>query len=112
MADPAAAAARPLERDRDVTELAGEAVRAVQELAGGDDRAADARRDRQVDEVVLALRRTEGVLAERRDVRVPIEERRQAELVAQRGRQRDVAEVRAEVGRLDDDTRPGIERPG
>ena len=43
VADAAAAAARPVERHGHVAELAGQAVGAVQELAAGDDRAADAR---------------------------------------------------------------------
>ena len=72
----------PSSVDRHVAELAGEAVRAVEELAAGDDRAADAGRDGQVDEVVDAARRAEGLLAERGDVRVAIEERRQARALA------------------------------
>src|SRR5207302_2915715 len=85
VAEPTAATARPVEADRHVAELAGEAIGAVEEPAAGHDRAADAGRDRQVDEVVVALRGAERPLAEGRDVRVPVEERRQVERLG-RGR--------------------------
>jgi hypothetical protein len=72
-----AAAARPVEGDLHVPELAREPVRAVEQPAAGEDRAADPGRDRQVDEVVDAEGRPEGVLAQRGDVRVAVEEGRQ-----------------------------------
>ena len=70
-ADAAAAAARPVELDGDVPELAGEAVGPVEELATGHDRAADAGRDGQVDEVRRSRgpRRTPARRAPRRSCR-------------------------------------------
>ena len=55
MAARAAAAQRPVHVDRQVAELAGDPIRAGQQPTAGEDRAADAGRDGQVDEVVRAL---------------------------------------------------------
>jgi hypothetical protein len=49
----------------------------VEQPAAGEDRAPDPGRDGQVDEVVDIAGRPEGVLAQRGDVRVAVEEGRQ-----------------------------------
>ena len=62
-----------------MTELTGRSVGSVIELATGDDRAANPGRDGEVQEVVDPAGCSEGVLAERGDVRVTVEVGRQAE---------------------------------
>ena len=57
-------------------------------------------------------RRAEGLLAERGDVGVAVEERRQALGLAQGRGQGDVAELRAEVRRLHHDAADRIDRAG
>ena len=83
---PAAAAERAVELDRDVAELAGHPVGTVEQPAVRDDRATDAGRHRQVDEVVLAAAGAVGRLAERGDVRVAVEERRAGRALPRRRR--------------------------
>ena len=112
VAAPAAAAERAVELDRDVAELAGHAVGAVEQPAVRDDRATDAGRHREVDEVVLAAAGAEGRLAERGDVRVAVEERRQAESCLDVVGERHVTEVRTEVRRLDDRAGARVDRAG
>ena len=100
-----------------VAELAGEAVRAVQDLAAGDDRAADAGRDGQVDEVVAAARRAEGRSPSAATFVSRSRNAGRSSASRELRGERDVPELRAEVGRLDDDagrtgsTGPGDEMP-
>ncbi len=74
--------------------------------------ATDPGRHRHVDEVVLTAAGPVGRLAERGDVRVPVEERRQAERRLHVIGQRHVAEARTEVRRLDDRARARVDRAG
>src|SRR2546425_2092235 len=69
----AASAARAFERHRDVTDLPRRIGRTAQEAAVADDRAADARRDRDVDEVAYAPRGAGDRLAHGGHHRVAIE---------------------------------------
>ena len=79
MAARAAATRRPVDLDEDVAQLARDAVRPADQPATGHDRAADPGRDRQVEEVGQIPGRPERPLGQRRDVRVPLEHRRDAE---------------------------------
>ena len=95
-----------------MAELAGHPVGAVEQPAVRDDRATDTGRHRDVDEVVLAAAGAVGRLAERGDVRVAVEERRQAEGCLHVVGQRHVTEVRTEVRRLDDRAGARVDRAG
>jgi hypothetical protein len=112
VADAAAPARRSVELDGNVTELAGHAVRAMEETAVGEDRTSDPRGDREVDEVTVAATCAECRLSESRDVRVPIEEGREAERRLHLVGERDVAEIRPEVRWLDDVSGPWVDRAG
>jgi hypothetical protein len=112
VADAAAAALGAVEGNRDVAQLAREAVRPVQQLAAQDDRATDSGRDGQVDEVVAVPGGAKRALAERCDVGVPIKERRQAEALAEGAGKLDVPELRAKVRGVKDDAADRVERPG
>ena len=111
VADPPTATSRAVKRHRQVAELAGHAVRAMEDLSSRHDGSTDARRDGQVDEVVEATRGAKGALAEGCHVRVAIQERREAERRAKLRRQRDVTECWPEVWWLDDDPVAWVDRP-
>jgi hypothetical protein len=108
----AAAADRAVKLDRDVAELAGHPVRIRGTAGHRDDRATDAGRHRDIDEVVLAAAGPVGRLAERGDVRVAVEERRQSESCLHVVRERHVTEIRTEVRRLDDRAGARVDWPG
>jgi hypothetical protein len=95
-----------------VAELAGRPVRTVEQPAVGDDRAADARRDRQVDDVVAAPGRAECPLTERSDVRVALEECGQADGGPDRRPDREAPERPAEIRRVTERAGPRVERAG
>ncbi len=103
-----AAAAHAFHRNRGVPEFAGRAVRTVEDSAAGNDCSADARGDRQVDEVLTAARGSKGHLAESRDVRVALQEGRQPQARPQFARDRDVHEIGAHVWGLQNHSLPGI----
>ena len=109
---PAAAAHRAVELDRDVAEFAGHPVGAVEQPAVRDDRATDTGRHRDVDEVVLAAAGAVGRLGERGDVRVAVEECREAERHLHIVSQRHVPELRTEVRRLDNCAGARVDRAG
>jgi hypothetical protein len=103
------AAADSVHRHGRVAELAGSAVRSVEDAALGDDGAADTGRDGQVDEVGAAASRSEGHLAQGRNVGVALQEGRQAQGGCHLSRNRHVDELGAHVRRLDDQPAPRVD---
>ena len=112
MPDPTAAAGRPVEVHREVAELAGRAIWSDEQAALRDDGAADARGDGHVEVVVRLARRAERPLRQRGDLRVAVEVRGKADVGLDALRKGNVHELGAEVGRLDDDAAPGVDRAG
>jgi hypothetical protein len=110
MATTPAAAQRPVRVDRDVAELAGHPIGSVEQPPVGHNRPADAGRHSHVDEVGLPASGAVRGFAERGHVRVAVEERGHAERAFDRVCQRDVVEVGAEIGWLDDDAGTRVHR--
>jgi len=77
-----------------VPDFRGRAVDAAPQLAVENDAATNASAERDADDRAATLSRTLPHLADRRGVRIVFENRRQTELVRQRGRKREAVETR------------------
>ena len=106
----APAAHGPIDVDGHVAQLASQAVRAAQQSAVADNRAADAGRDGQVDVVRQAARRPKGTLTKGRDLGVALEQRRQSKLFTEARREREAPQTGIEVGRVEEDAPARVER--
>ena len=98
---------------RQVPKLARQAVRPAQDAPAAHDRGPDPGRDRQVDELAASTGGAEGLFAERRDHRVPVESDRQAGRACHPRREVEAGEpVVKREDRVDEHAGPGEERPG
>src|SRR5450759_684369 len=107
-----AAAAQAFHRDWRMAELAGRPVGTVQDATFVDNRSTHSGGNGHVYEVRALTGGAEGHLSQCRDVRVALQECRQSESGAEFGRERNIDELRAHVGRLKNDASPRIDRTG